>query len=144
MARGAYVLCGADIPDPELVIIASGSEVAPSVEAAGVLAGEGRRVRVVNMASWERFEVQDKSYQDRVLPPAAHVRLAVEAGCGQGWERWLGALGETHTFDRFGASAPAGELASKFGFDAAGVLARSRKLLEEAPLRAARLREQLQ
>ena len=124
--KGAYVLrdsAGA----PELVIIATGSEVDLALRAQDTLAAEGRRVRVVSMPSWELFAAQDAGYRRAVLPVGV-PRVSVEAGRTWGWERWIGD-GEAVGIDHFGASAPAEVLAEKFGMTAENVCAAARRVL---------------
>ncbi len=129
LRRGGYVL--ADCPGlPELVLIASGSEVALCVEAYERLRREGVRVRVVSLPSWELFDRQPASYRDEVLPPAVRRRLAVEAGRSLGWERYAGCEGRVLGVDRFGASAPHTALAEAFGLTAERVYEAARELLE--------------
>jgi transketolase len=127
VARGAYVVADAD--DPQVLLLASGSEVATALGAKDLLAGDGIAARVVSMPSWERFEAQPQAYKDEVLSPAVTVRVAVEAGVSFGWERYVGGEGAIVALDRFGASAPAGVLAEEFGFTAETVAARARALL---------------
>ncbi|RPI30125.1 MAG: transketolase, partial [Actinomycetota bacterium] len=130
IARGAYVLADAAGDEtPELILIASGSEVALALEAHERLAAEGVRSRVVNLASWQLFGRQDAAYRESVLPAACRRRLAVEAGVSFGWERWLGDQGEIIGLDRYGASAPAGTLFDQFGFTADNVHARAKAVL---------------
>jgi transketolase len=126
--RGAYVL--AEFGDAALILLASGSEVAVSLEAAKLLAAEGVGVRVVSMPSWELFEAQSASYRQAVLPPEVTKRVAVEAGVPLGWERYVGQEGEVVAMTRFGASAPYQVLAEEFGFTAEAVAARARLCLE--------------
>jgi transketolase len=128
VARGAYVLL--DAKEPELLLLASGSEVALAVEAHARLAAEGIQARVVSMPSWELFEAQSQAYRDEVLPPSVTARLAVEAGVDLGWARYVGDRGATLTQDRFGASAPYQVLAEEFGFTVDEVLSRAKALLE--------------
>lgn len=127
VARGAYVLADAD--DPQIILIASGSEVALALGAQELLAGEGIAARVVSMPSWDRFEVQPQSYRDAVLPPAITARVAVEAAVPLGWERYVGAQGDIIGISRFGASAPYQVLAKEFGFTAQEVVSRVKALL---------------
>ncbi len=115
VARGAYVVYGGD-GTPDVVLIATGSEVSLAVEAAKLLEGNGTRARVVSMPCWEYFEQQDRAYRDSVIPPGVGARVAVEAAASFGWERWTGDRGAVVALDRFGASAPAGDLAKAFGF----------------------------
>jgi len=129
LARGAYVIVGAEHDAPDLVLIASGSEVGLIVAAAETLGQEGVRVRCVSMPSWDLFEAQPAAYRDSVLPPAATRRLAVEAGSAMGWARWVGPAGDVIGIDHFGASAPAKVLLQEFGFSVDNVVARARRLL---------------
>jgi transketolase len=128
-ARGAYVLADAPGSPPELILIATGSEVALVVAAQAALVKEGVRARVVSMPSWELFETQPREYRDTVLPPGLWRRLAVEAGASFGWERWVGDQGATLTLDRFGASAPGEVTMQELGFTVEAVLARAHALL---------------
>ncbi len=114
VARGAYIL--KDAENPELILIATGSEVSAALEAGKSLQAKGIRVRVVSMPCWELFDEQPKEYRESVLPPSVRKRLAVEAGISQGWHKYVGTEGEIHGIDRFGASAPAKDLAREFGF----------------------------
>ncbi|MCW5879305.1 MAG: transketolase, partial [Anaerolineales bacterium] len=127
--RGAYVLADLGQGAPEMILMATGSEVSLIVEAGAKLAAEGRRVRLVSFPSWELFAAQPKSYRERVLPPNITRRLAVEAGVAQGWERWVGEDGAIISLERFGASAPGDEALKKLGFSVANVLKQARKLL---------------
>lgn len=115
--KGAYILLDAEAT-PDLILIATGSEVALAVRAAELLRERGTHARVVSMPSWELFERQPQSYRDAVLPPDVTARMSIEAAATMGWERWTGTRGLTYGLDRFGASAPAGELAKTFGFTA--------------------------
>ena len=114
VAKGAYILLDSD--NPELILIATGSEVSATLEAGKALQGKGRRVRVVSMPCWELFDEQPKEYRESVLPPSVRKRLAVEAGISHGWHKYVGLEGEVHGIERFGASAPAKDLAREFGF----------------------------
>jgi transketolase len=128
LARGAYVL--ADTPgDPELILIATGSEVSLAVDAHETLVGQGIHSRVVSMPSWDIFEQQPQEYRDRVLPPAVKARIAVEQASTFGWERYVGSSGRIIGMKTFGASAPLKELQKKFGFEPEGVVAAARELL---------------
>ncbi|MCX7818645.1 MAG: transketolase [Kiritimatiellae bacterium] len=130
IARGGYVLWESRPGSkPELVIIATGSEVAPSLEAARQLAQQdGRAVRVVNLASWELFERQPRTYRNRVIPPGCRRRLAVEAGWPLGWERYVGLSGRVLGIRRFGASGPAKAVGEFFGMTTAHILAAAREM----------------
>ena len=127
--RGAYVLRDAGAAPPSLILMASGSEVGLIVAAAERLGAEGVAVRCVSMPSWDLFEAQPQSYRDQVLPAQVTVRLAVELGVRQGWDRYVGARGDMIGVDRFGASAPAEVLLEKYGFTVDNVVARARELL---------------
>ncbi len=128
LVRGAYVLADIGDKQPELILMASGSEVSLIVEAGLRLAAEGVNVRLVSFPSWELFAAQDEEYRQAVLPPSVRARLAVEAGVAQGWERWVGDGGAVIAMDRFGASAPAKVLLEKFGFSVENVIAKAREL----------------
>ncbi len=129
LRRGAYVLSDAKHAQPELILIASGSEVGLILAAAERLRSEGVAVRCVSMPSWELFDTQPQSYRDDVLPPRVPARLAVELGVSQGWGRYIGAHGDMLGVERFGASAPAGVLLREYGFTVDHVAARARALL---------------
>jgi transketolase len=116
LSRGAYVLADAPDGDPEVLLLATGSEVPLCVEAHGVLAEEGIRARVVSMPSWELFDAQGQEYRDSVLPPSVTARVAVEQASTFGWHRYVGPDGSCIGMQTFGASAPLGELQKKFGF----------------------------
>ena len=126
--RGAYVLRDAEGGEPELILIASGSEVHVALEAADAL--DGVRTRVVSMPCMDRFAAQDDAYRDSVLPPAVRARVAIEAASSFGWHRWAGDLGEIQAMEYFGASAPAGELFERFGFTAEKVAEKARRSLD--------------
>jgi transketolase len=128
LRKGGYTLL--DVKDPELILLATGSEVYLAVGAAKLLNQEGRRVRVVNMGCWEVFEEQPQSYRDEVLPPKVTKRLAVEAACSFGWERYTGTEGKVFGIDRYGFSAPWQKIAGNLGFTVEGVTAKARELLE--------------
>ena len=129
LRRGAYVLSDAPNGKPELILLASGSEVGLIVAAAERLQQEGIAVRCVSMPSWELFEALPQAERDAVLPPAVTARLAVELGVAQGWERYTGARGDMLGVERFGASAPATVLLREYGFTVDIVCARARALL---------------
>jgi len=113
---------------PELVLIATGSEVAPTLQAARDLAEQGTHVRVVSMPCMELFEAQSPDYRDSVIPRTA-PRLAVEAGATMSWWKWVGDSGEVIGIDHFGASAPGATVLEKFGFTAESIALRARALL---------------
>ena len=126
---GGYVLSDAPDGKPELILMASGSEVDLIVAAAERLRTAHVAVRCVSMPSWELFDAQPPSHHDAVLPPSVNARLAVEAGVAQGWHRYVGDSGDVLSVDRFGASAPGSELLHKYGFTVDNVCARARAML---------------
>ena len=128
--RGAYVLDDAPGGAPDIILIATGSEVSLAREAAGALAGQGMAARVVSMPSWELFAGQPQSYRDEVLPPDVSARLAIEAGTTLGWERYVGTCGEVVGIDRFGASAPGKVMMERYGFTAEAITERAAALVE--------------
>jgi transketolase len=132
VARGAYVLADAPSGRPQLILIASGSEVHVALGARELLAKEGISVRVVSMPSWELFAAQDGAYRESVLPAALKLRLSVEAGATFGWERHVGPAGASIGIDRFGASAPGEVNFEKLGFTPQHVAEVARKLVERA------------
>jgi transketolase len=125
LRRGAYVLSDAQDHKPQLVLIASGSEVGLIAAAGQKLAEENIPVRLVSMPSWELFDAQSAEYRDAVLPPSLPA-LAVEAGVAQGWLRYAEAM---LGVERFGASAPGGEMLEKYGFTVDNVCRRAKALL---------------
>jgi len=129
VAQGAYVLADAPGGNPEVIIIASGSEVSLAVQAHENLLTEGIRSRVVSMPSWEIFEHQPEAYRDSVLPPNVKARVAVEQASTFGWERYVGNSGHVIGMNTFGASAPLKELQRKFGFEPDRVVASAKKQL---------------
>ena len=123
--QGGYILsCDGD---PEIVLIASGSEVHLALETAETLRGEGRKVRVVSMPSLDTFNQQPREYQDSIIPPNVTKRVVIEAGIEQGWGRILGHEGIFIGMNDFGASGPYKALVAKFGFEASSVLEKIRK-----------------
>ena len=129
VAKGAYVLADTAGNNPEVILIASGSEVALAVEAHEKLITEGIRSRVVSMPSWDIFEHQLPAYREQVLPPAVTARIAIEQASTFGWERYVGNAGRVIGMKTFGASAPLKELQRKFGFEPARVVATAKELL---------------
>jgi transketolase len=127
--RGAYVLAEATGGKPQVILVATGSEVEVALGAQKILQKEGVGARVVSMPSWELFEAQPQAYRDAVLPPAVTARLAVEAGSPLGWFKYVGLQGDVVGMTRFGASAPAKILFEQFGFTPANVAARAMKLV---------------
>ncbi len=130
LVRGAYVLADAEGGQPDVILIATGSEVHPTLAAQKRLAEQGVKARVVNMPSWELFERQPRSYRDEVLPPEVMARLAIEAGVPQGWSRYVGTGGDVIGIERFGASAPYKVLWEKYGFTAENIAARALEMLK--------------
>jgi transketolase len=115
VGRGAYVL--SDAPGtPDLILIATGSEVSLAVDAKKILEERGVRTRVVSMPCWELFELQPQSYRDEILPPNVTARMSIEAGSTFGWSQWVGDRGVTYGIDRFGESAPMAAIAQSLGF----------------------------
>ena len=133
LRRGAYILADAPNGKPDLILIASGSEVALIVEARRTLLENNVQARIVSMPSWELFEAQPPEYRDTVLPPAVGARLAVEAGVSQGWHRYVGSCGDVLAVDRFGASAPGDVMLREYGFTVDNVCRRALALLETPP-----------
>ena len=122
LARGAYILADAPNGNPDVLLLASGSEVALCVQAYEQLAREGIRARVVSMPCWRLFEAEDQAYRDSILPPTVKARVSVEEGSTFGWERYVGENGESLGMHFFGASAPLKALLKKFGFTAEHVV----------------------
>jgi transketolase len=116
LLKGAYILSDADAGKPDVILIATGSEVALALEAKKLIEARKKSCRVVSMPSWELFESQSEEYKREVLPPDVTARVAVEAGVRQGWERYAGDAGRVVSQDAFGVSAPYKELVAKFGF----------------------------
>src|SRR6059036_2901453 len=129
VSRGAYVLADPPGGNPEVILIASGSEVSLAVEAHEKLLAEGVRSRVVSMPSWDIFEHQTQEYQDNVLPPHVIARVAIEQASTFGWERYVGRRGCVVGMKTFGASAPLKALQKKFGFEPDRIVAAARQLL---------------
>jgi transketolase len=128
--KGAYVLSDPPEGEPEIILMATGSEVAPTLEAARLLAEAGRRVRTVSFPSWELFEQQPEGYRRAVLPPAVRKRIAVEAGRPMGWERYVWNEGEVIGLPHFGESGPGGQVMKKLGFSAESIVARAQAMLD--------------
>ena len=131
LIRGAYVLADFGEGEPELILMASGSEVDLILRAAGNLAAEGVNLRVVSFPSWELFSAQDQDYRDSVLPPGIKRRLAVEAGVTFGWHRWVGDRGRVIGIDHFGASAPGPKVMEAFGFTVKHVMDEALSLMKD-------------
>jgi len=129
VAKGAYVVADAPGNSPEVILIASGSELSLAIDAHEKLLAEGIRSRVVSMPSWEIFESQTQEYRDSVLPPKVTARVAVEQASTFGWERYVGTTGYIIGMKTFGASAPLKELQKKFGFEPEQVISTVKRLL---------------
>ena len=129
VAKGGYVLADAAGGKPDVILMASGSELSLCVDAYEKLKGEGVKARVVSMPSWELFEQQDAAYKASVFPPEVTARVAVEMASPFGWERYTGTKGKILGMRRFGASAPLKDLLKKFGFSADNVIAAAREVL---------------
>jgi transketolase len=130
LRKGAYVLLDAPGGSPDLIVIGTGAETDLAAKAVEKLQAEGIKARAVSMPSWELFAAQDQSYRDSVLPPNVHARLAVEAGCREGWERWVGDHGSGIGVNRYGASAPGELVLEKYGFTVDNVIAKAKALLD--------------
>jgi len=129
LAQGAYTLAEAPEGQPDLILIATGSEVHLALEARKLLAEQAIGAQVVSMPSWELFDRQPEAHRHQVLPPSVAVRLAVEAGVTQGWHRYVGSWGDVIGVERFGASAPYRVLWEKYGFTAQRIAERAQELL---------------
>ena len=129
VARGAYILADATVLPPELVLIATGSEVSLALEAQARLAPDGIRCRVVSMPSWELFDAQSQSYRDSVLPPGVRARVSIEAASPFGWERYVGLAGAIIGVNRFGASAPGPVVMRELGFTVERVVETAKTVL---------------
>ena len=133
LQRGGYILADAPNGKPDLILIASGSEVALIVEARQKLLEKKVQVRIVSVPRWELFEPQAGEYRNSVLPPAVGAKLAVEAGVSQGWYRYVGSRGDVLAVDRFGASAPGEMVMREYGFTVDNVCRWALALLETPP-----------
>jgi transketolase len=118
LLKGAYILSEAACDQPDVILIASGSEVAVALEAAEIIKAKGLAVRVVSMPCWELFDAQPQDYRRLILPPEVKAKVAIEAGSPQGWHRYVGDFGRIIALDHFGASAPYNILYEKFGLTA--------------------------
>ncbi len=132
LKQGAYVLADAPGGQPDVILMATGSEVAMCVDAYERLSREGIRARVVSMPSWELFEQQSQEYRDSVLPPAVTARVSVEQAGVFGWDRYVGLRGVTIGMHSFGASAPIKELLKHFGFTVDHVIAAAKEQVAKA------------
>ncbi len=127
--KGAYVLADLGEGEPELILMATGSEVSLIAETGERLAAEGRNIRLVSFPSWELFEKQDQDYKDSVLPPSITARISVEAGVTLGWERWVTTAGISIGVDRFGSSAPYQDIYQNYGLSVEKIIERSKALM---------------
>jgi len=132
VARGAYVLSEADGGRADVLLVATGSEVALALAAQKRLSGEGVHARVVSMPCWATFSSQDASYRDAVLPRSVRARVSVEAGSTFGWERWIGDCGVAVGLDRYGASAPGEQVLAELGFTVDAVVHAAKKSIANA------------
>jgi transketolase len=130
VARGAYVLAANPGTSPDVLLLATGSEVSLCVEAFDQLSKEGIQARVISMPSWELFEKQDQAYRDSVLPPAVKARVSVEMATTFGWARYVGMSGRSIGMHSFGASAPIKALLKHFGFTAENVVAAAKEQIQ--------------
>jgi transketolase len=128
---GAYILSDTPCINPELILIATGSEVCLIVEAQQKLSQKNIAVRLVSMPSWELFEAQTQEYRDTILPPSVHTRIAVEAGVTQGWHKYVGDKGDVIGIDTFGASAPGEVMIREYGFTVENICERAIALLKK-------------
>jgi transketolase len=129
LQKGAYILADLGKGPPQLILMASGSEVEIILEAGVRLAGDGISIRMVSFPSWELFEAQSMEYRQQVLPGAIQARVAIEAGITLGWERWVGDDGAVIGIDHFGESAPFEELYERFGLTADNVVLKAQEVL---------------
>ncbi len=131
LEKGAYVLASFGKKTPDIILMASGSEVSLIYEAGRRLADEGVSVRVVSFPSWDLFEAQDEDYKESVLPKKVQTRMSVEAGSTLGWDRYVGLSGKIIGIDRFGASAPYKVIFQHLGFTVDNVYAEAKALLKK-------------
>ena len=125
--KGAYVLVKQDKPD--VLLLATGSEVYLALEAAEKLAADGVKAQVVSMPCWELFNMQPQSYKDEVLPPSCTARVGVEAGVDQGWYKWLGTKGQFVGMQGFGSSGPYATCFEQFGITTDAVVDAAKKAM---------------
>jgi transketolase len=131
VGRGGYIISEAESGSPEVLLIATGSEVSLALDAQASLAAEDVHARVVSLPSWELFDAQDRDYRKSVMPSAVTARIAIEAGSPFGWERYVGSSGAIIGIDGFGASAPAGDLYEPYGLTAANIAATAKQVLKD-------------
>ena len=127
--KGGYILSDSEKETPDILLMASGSEVELIYEAQKVLKNENIDARVISMPSWEMFEEQPKEYREKVMPTDVRARLAVEAACETGWHKYVGLDGDVITIDEFGASGPADKLFNEYGFTVENVVKKARQIL---------------
>lgn len=130
VARGGYIVADAEGSEPDILLMATGSEVSIALAARRKLAEGGTEARVVSLPSWELFRAQDRAYRDSVLAPSVRARIAIEAGVEMGWHEWIGEDGSFIGMTGFGASAPAPQLFEHFGITAEAIVNEARRLLE--------------
>jgi transketolase len=130
LSKGAYVLVQSE-KKSDVILMASGSEVSLAVEAFNLLQSEGINARVVSFPSWELFEAQSDEYKESVLPKTVKVRVSIEAGIKQGWEKYLGEYGEAISIEKFGASAPSEVLFKEYGFTREAVVKKVKTSLKK-------------
>jgi transketolase len=132
VSRGAYVLADTPGGKPQVILIATGSELSLAVDAHETLVAEGIRSRVVSMPSWDIFDHQPAEYREQVLPPDVTARVAIEQASTLGWDRYVGWKGRVVGMKTFGASAPLKELQKKFGFEPDRVVATAKEVMTRA------------
>ena len=132
LENGAYIVKDSK-QKPDLLLIATGSEVSLSLKAAEQLEAEGKNVRVISFPSWEIFEQQSEEYKKQIFPAEINARVSVEMGVGMGWQKYVGDSGETISIERFGASAPDSVLYEKYGFTVENVAATAKRVLNKKP-----------
>jgi transketolase len=132
LRQGAYILADCAPEQPEIILIATGSEVHLALEVYEKTLREGLRMRVVSMPSWELFERQPEEYRRQVFPPQVSLRVSIEAGATLGWHKYVGARGQPIGIDHFGASAPAKVLLEKFGFTVENIMKKIKSLVKKA------------
>jgi transketolase len=130
LRRGGYVLADPSDGDPELILIATGSDVALALEAFEVLSGDGVRARVVSLPSWQTFDQQDDDYRESVLPASIEARVSIEEASTLGWDRYVGPRGRMIGMHTFGSSAPLKDVQTKYGFTPERVVEVAREVLE--------------
>jgi len=129
--KGAYVLGEMGSGAPQIILMASGSEVQLAIESAETLADEGIASRVVSFPSWDLFEKQPDSYKKKVLPAEINARLAIEAGVSFGWQKWVGDAGDVLAVDRYGASAPGSKVFEEYGFTVSNIVKKAKSMIEK-------------